>query len=377
MPLKWEKVWISDERFETAGIFDVDNDGILDIVSGAYWYRGPDFREQIFIGEVMSAGEYYDDFSIIPMDVNGDGYLDFITGGWWGNTLRWRENSKGTKNKWQEHIIAEVGNVETTRGWDIDSDGIIEIIPNTPNQSCIMVFKLKTDMSKKGTGEFEQHIIYSFPEKQKQGHGLGCGNIAGNGRMDIVLCSGWLEAPAQPWKEPWFWHEEWSLPWRSASVPMLVVDVNGDGLNDIIVGNAHGYGLLWLEQQRNINGTRTWIQHSIDPYNAPYHDMAWIDIDNDGECELVTGKRHRTHCRNDPGEWDDVGIYYFKWTGEGFVKQIIDYGPIGKGKGCGIHFAIADLNHDGRLDIVFPEKMVFTYISTKDTDKFYLFLPRI
>lgn len=49
---------------------------------------------------------------------------------------------------------------------------------------------------------------------------------------------------------------------------------------------------------------------------------------------------------------NNVGIYYFKWTGEGFVKQIIDYGPIGKGKGCGIHFAIADLDHDGRLDIV-------------------------
>ena len=33
MPLKWKKVWVSDETFESAGVFDVNNDGVLDIVS--------------------------------------------------------------------------------------------------------------------------------------------------------------------------------------------------------------------------------------------------------------------------------------------------------------------------------------------------------
>ena len=81
-----------------------------------------------------------------------------------------------------------------------------------------------------------------------------------------------------------------------------------------------------------------------------------MDIDGDGQCELVTGKRHRAHCGRDAGEWDDVGIYYFKWTGEGFAKQVIDYGPMGVGKGCGIYFAIADLDGDGRPEIIAPGK---------------------
>jgi len=71
---------------------------------------------------------------------------------------------------------------------------------------------------------------------------------------------------------------------------------------------------------------------------------------------LVTGKRHRAHCGNEPGEWDPPGIYYFKWTGEGFSKQVVDYGPIGIGHGLGIHFALADLRGTGRLDIVAPGK---------------------
>jgi hypothetical protein len=353
MPLKWKRVWVSDETYESAGVFDVDGDGVLDIVSGAFWYQGPDFRKKHFIGEVKAAGEYFDDFSTIALDVNGNGRTDFITGGWWGNTLRWRENPGDLMKQWTEHVIAEVGNIETTRAWDIDGDGRIEILPNTPSNPEVAYYKLITDANGKGTGAFRKVTVYRFP-KGGEGHGLGCGDVAGNGRMDIVLATGWLEAPADPERGTWIWHPDFPKPpWGwAASVPMLVADVNGDGRNEIITGNGHGYGLWWSE--RKADGT--WVHHPIDPYNAQYHDLQWIDIDGDGKPELVTGKRHRAHCGNEAGEWDDLGIYYFKWTGEGFAKQVIDYGPIGEAKGCGIHFAVANLRGTGRLDLVAPGK---------------------
>ena len=95
MPLKFKKVLISDERYESVAVFDVNNDGILDIVSGAYWYEGPDYTNLHKIADLPRYGDYFDDFSTIPMDINGNGYTDYITGGWWGNTLRWRENPGG------------------------------------------------------------------------------------------------------------------------------------------------------------------------------------------------------------------------------------------------------------------------------------------
>ena len=365
--LVFEKIRISDERYESCGVFDVDNDGRPDIVCGAWWYPGPKFDQRYPVGQVRAEGEYYDDFSTLPMDVNGDGYADFITGGWWGNTIRWRENPKGDPaREWPEHVIAEVGNVETTRAWDVDGDGHPEIVPNTPGGPQ-RIYKLITDARGRGTGKFKEFVVHDKPS----GHGFGFGDLNGDGRGEIILAKGWLEAPADPLGgKPWTLHEEFDL--GSASCPVIVADVNGDGLAELIVGQAHNYGLDWWEQKR-AGGNRRWIKHPIDPANSQYHDLWWGDIDGDGRPELVTGKRYRAHCGNDPGEFDPIGLYYFKWTGEGFAKQVIAYGaglhnfssaeaaaaaaatrPLGKG--CGIQFQVADLGGDGRLDIVAPGK---------------------
>lgn len=349
MPLKFRKHLISTETFEAAGVFDVDGDGVLDIASGQFWYQGPEFRRRIEIGYVMKAGEYYDDFSSIPMDVNGDGKTDIVTGGWFGRTLRWRENPGDPGKLWTDHTIEECGNIETTRTWDVDRDGRLEIVPNLPGEA-LSVYRLATDREGRGTGAFEKHVIFPGP----QGHGLGFGDISGSGRGDFVLARGWLEAPEDPYAGRWTLHEEFNL--GSASVPIIVADVDGDGLADIIVGQAHGYGLDWWQQRRDAKGKRTWLRHPIDPYNSQYHDMWWGDIDGDGEPELVTGKRYRAHCGNDPGEFDDIGVYYFKWNGESFAKQVVSYGPPGEGAGCGIHFCVVDLWSRGRLDIVAPGK---------------------
>lgn len=344
--LVFEKRLIAAESFESVNVFDIDKDGVLDIFSGSFWYKGPEYVHRNYVGPLNRHGEYYEDFSTILLDVNGDGNMDVITGGWFDGVLVWKENP-GKEGNWAEHIVARCGNIESTRSWDIDGDGVPEIVPNTPGKPLV-IYKIRKDQTN-SLLKFD-----SIKVADQHGHGLGYGDINGDGRGDLIVDKGWLECPSDPFSQPWLFHMDFTVV--QASVPMLVTDVNKDGHNDLIIGQGHNYGLDWYEQRVDKKKTRSWIKHPIDPYNAQFHTMVLSDIDNDGVNELITGKRYRAHNDNDPGAHDPIGLYYFKWNGESFSKQVISYGALGVGKGTGIFFAVEDLNNDSWKDIVVAGK---------------------
>ncbi len=333
--------------YEACAAFDVNNDGAIDIVSGEYWFEGPEFTKAHKICDIRREVDYYDDFSDYPMDVNGDGYLDIVTGAWWGESLAWRENPKGQPVEWTTHVIAKTGNIERPCFYDIDGDGDVEVIPNTKGVS---IFKLVRDANGNGTGEFTETKI--LPEGA--GHGIGFGDVNGDGHADIVLSWGWLESPENPYEGKWSEHRVFDF--GMASCPMIVMDVNKDGMNDIIVGQGHNYGLDWWEQAVDADGKQAWTKHAIEPNRSQFHDMMLADIDNDGEPELITGKRYRAHNGHDPGSADPLGLYYYEINGGDFVRNTIDYGPSGQASGAGIYLWVQDVNGDGWKDIVAPGK---------------------
>lgn len=357
-PVRFRKMKIADTAYEAASVADVDHDGDPDIISGGFWYEGPTFKTSHKYADVGFDGNYHDDFADIPLDCNGDGYVDIVSGGWTGGTQRWFENPKGkaTGELWTVHEIDKPGPIETTRIWDVDGDGIGEISPNAGPD--ITFYRLDLDRSKKGKGTFTKYVV----AEGKGAHGLGFGDVNGDGRGDFVNPRGWYEAPEDPFTGEWIAHEEFNL--GGTSVPALVHDVNGDGLSDIIYGAGHGYGIFWLEQSKTGEETK-WTVHNIDLSNSQYHDVILADLDRDGRNELISGKRYKAHCGHDPGSDDPMHLRYWAIDRRGrFTQHTIDYGSPESASGLGIYGWVEDVNGDRYPDLVAPGKEGLYLFST-------------
>ena len=344
----FEKIEIDpDHKCEAAALADVNGDGQLDIIAGTHWYEGPDWVKHP-LRDIAYQSEYFDDFANLPMDINGNGRPDVIGCGWFGKSIAWYENPGSPDAPWPEHVIDSGTNYETAALFDVDGDGVPEIVPNTPNEP-VCFYRLNRDDAGAPAGAFTRHDVSTT----NQGHGLGAGDLTGNGRCDLIVANGWYEAPPDPCAGPWDFHPELGL--ERTSVPMLVHDVNNDGLPDILYGHAHGYGLFWLEQHLAGDGSRQWVSHEIDSSFSQAHYLALVDIDGDGEDELVTGKRYRAHNGKDPGGTDPCCLYYYKIDRRTAAFERFDI-DVGNQVGVGLHLAIADVDGDGRPDLVCPGK---------------------
>ncbi|NQT83569.1 VCBS repeat-containing protein [bacterium] len=328
---------------ESAGVLDVNRDGILDILSGEYWYEGPTWKKH-FVRKIEVKDTYTDDFATVPLDVNGDGWTDVVSVTWFSKKVSWIQNPAGKDSPWTEHVVDNPGNCETAVACDVDGDGTVDVLPNVMGQT---VWYGRAGRGKKAT--LTKHVV----DSARGGHGLGFGDVNGDGRGDIVTPFGWYEAPADRHKGKWLLHNEFDL--GAASIPIQVHDFNGDGLADIFWGMGHNYGVLWLEQGKSPDGKRTWTRHLIEKSWSQPHAIILADLDGDGKPEAVTGKRYHAHNGHDPGGNEPLIVCYYKWSPEkkAFEKHVIDEGTK---TGFGIYPTVTDIDGDGDIDIIAPGK---------------------
>ncbi|HSI76965.1 MAG TPA: VCBS repeat-containing protein [Lunatimonas sp.] len=343
---------LTDFIAEGAAVGDINQDGLIDVMAGPYWFEAPDWKihELAPVKSFQYDKGYSDAFISYGMDVNHDGWVDFVRIGFPGKEVQWFENPKNEPGHWKVHIITESLGNESAGFYDIDGDGRIDLVGSIPATGEMVWFKSPSSDSDL---TWKKYMI-SEPESPgtaQYAHGLGVGDMNDNGRMDVIITEGWWEAPTEPTKGPWKFH---SADLGEAAAQMYAFDVNGDGLQDVISTSAHQLGMWWHEQIKDNEGNISWKTHDIDDLFTQTHGLELVDVNNDGHLDLVTGKRYFAHMGADPGEFDTPYVYWYEFK-PGETPRWIGH-EVDDDSGVGVHVITQDITNDGLVDIISANK---------------------
>lgn len=361
--IHWKKITLSrDFMCEGANFGDFNHDGVQDVVSGPYWYEGPDFtkrHEYMPVQKFKADGEYSRNFFAFTHSFKNDGFDDIIIIGFPGEDTSWYENPRakgGADQHWVRHKIFDVTDNESPTFADLRKNG-------KPVLVCMSGGKIGYAEPDWNAPEkpWKWHPCTADRKYQRFTHGLGFGDVNGDGRNDLLVAEGWFEQPASLEGDPeWKFHP---AHLNDGGSQMFVYDVNGDGRADVITSlHAHAYGLVWQEQKAD----GSFEEHVILPDRpakkpgelqfSELHAVDFVDINGDGLPDIVTGKRwyaHHSHGDVEPNA--PAVLYWFELSRKDGQVKFIPH-KIDDDSGVGTQVVAKDINHNHHPAIVIGNK---------------------
>jgi hypothetical protein len=357
---------------------DFNKDGVMDVVSGPHIFYGPDYtkRREIYVQQPVDIATAYagNAWMQYSSDFTGDSWPDALncvfSGG--ANAGCYLYVNPGNESRrWDKFQVTDVQTTEIAVMDDVNGDGRQDLVYGGGG-----TMRWATPDPAKPTAPWIVHIV-SEPGSVTA-HGVGTGDVNGDGRVDVLNAYGWWEQPAPGGAADalWTYHPvpfSRSVGTRASAggSVMAVYDVNGDRLNDVVTSlSAHGYGLAWYEQTRAANGAISVVQHMImddfttktagDVTFTEPHGSTFADVDGDGITDFIVGKRFFAHLdsNQDPDAYGAPVLYVYRTVRDPQAPGRARFEPelVHNRSGVGSHVWAGDINKDGRTDILTATK---------------------
>lgn len=359
--VRWQKTVVDTKfRGEGAAVADVNHDGKNDILVGDLWYEAPNWTPH----EIRKPGDFGDGangyseaFMSFADDYNADGWSDLLVVPFPGKAMYWYENPQNKPGHWKQHMAWTSSCNETPIYAELFGDGKKQIIMASCPEGQMAWFAPGADPT-------ALWVMHPISESQKAGaqvwgvhqfdHGLGAGDMNGDGRADVLVRQGWWEQPedAKTRTTPWKFHVA-NIGEDCAN--MIPLEADGDAHTDVITSSAHKRG-MWFHK-RTPERPAGFTRHTIWEAFTQTHALNYEDVNGDGQKDLITGKRWWAHGpKGDVDPMAPAVLYWFEIKKTpGQVPTLVPH-LIDNDSGIGTQFWTGDFNNDKKLDIVIGNK---------------------
>ena len=282
-------------------------------------------------------------------DVNGDGLPDIATVWEESGVVRayLHPGADRVRKPWPGVTVGRVGSPEDAVFVDLDGDGAVDVVSScegrvrslfvhwAPRQKGAYLHPQawKTEALPAARGTMSWMFCLPLQVDGERGIDLVVGAKGGGARI------GWLESPGNPRDlAAWKWH-----PLREAGwiMSLVATDMDGDGDRDVLLSDRRGKkrGCSWLENPGRARAASSWKEHPIGGADREVMFLTQADLDGDGRRDVLAAVRGREL------------VYFRRGAGkpETWTPHVI---PLPRNTGTAKSVAVADIDLDGRRDIV-------------------------